>query len=282
VLAGCIDLEDQINVTLISPIYCGDMKLGFDEAQSRYSSGSQSARSWTETWVRGEVFCPNCGHSKINAFPANQPVADFFCASCKEEYELKSQKNKFGSKITDGAFRTMCERLAASNNPNLFLLNYNLSQLSVTNLFVVPKHFFVREMIQERKPLAPTARRAGWIGCNILLNLVPDSGKIFIVRDGQPQPKKTVLAQWRKTLFLRDEPIEARGWLIEVMKCVESIGKQEFDLDDVYAFENHLKGIYPNNMHVKQKIRQQLQVLRDRGYLDFMNRGQYRLRSQPR
>jgi type II restriction enzyme len=89
-----------------------------------------------------------------------------------------------------------------------------------------------------------------------------------------------VLAQWQKTLFLRDESVEARGWLIEVMKCVELIGKVEFDLDDVYTFEGHLKSIYPNNMHVKQKIRQQLQVLRDRGFLDFVSRGHYRLRSR--
>jgi len=49
------------------------------------------------------------------------------------------------------------------------LLNYDLARLAVSNVFVVPKHFFVREIIEERKPLAPTARRAGWIGCNILL-----------------------------------------------------------------------------------------------------------------
>ena len=64
------------------------------------------------------------------------------------------------------------------------------------------------------------------------------------------------------------------------MKCVETLGKREFELDDVYAFEDRLSGIYPNNRHVKQKIRQQLQVLRDHGYLDFVSRGSYRLRSQ--
>jgi predicted Rdx family selenoprotein len=78
---------------------------------------------------------------------------------------------------------------------------------------------------------------------------------------------------------LREESTEGRGWLIEVMKCVESLGKKEFDLDDVYAFEGQLSGIYPNNRHVKQKIRHQLQMLRDRGYLDFVSRGYYRLRS---
>jgi type II restriction enzyme len=253
------------------------MKLGFEETQTPYTSGSQSARSWTERWVRDQVFCPNCGSPEISAFPPNQPVADFFCAACKEEYELKSQKTKFGNRVTDGAFRTMCQRLAANNNPNLLLLKYDLKRFGVTDLFVVPKHFFI--IIQERKPLAETARRAGWIGCNILLSQIPDSGKIFFIRDGQEQPKKSVLAQWQKTLFLRDEGVEARGWLIEVMKCVELVGKHEFQLDDVYTFESKLSQLYPNNRHVKQKIRQQLQVLRDRGYLDFVSRGFYRLRS---
>jgi type II restriction enzyme len=158
------------------------------------------------------------------------------------------------------------------------LLNYNLAQLSVVNAFIVPKHFFVQEIIKKRKPLAATARRAGWTGCNILLKEIPPSGKIFFVRDGVPLPKDAVLAQWQRTLFLREEETEARGWLIEVMKCVESIGRSEFTLDDIYAFEAQLSQLYPSNRHVKQKIRQQLQFLRDRGYLEFVSRGYYRLR----
>src|SRR4029077_16803102 len=158
-------------------------------------------------------------------------------------------------------------------NPNLFLLNYDLKRLSVVNLFVVPKHFFVREIIEERKPLAPTARRAGWVGSKTLLNQIPESGKIFIVRDGLPEPKDSVLAKWKQTLFLRDEGLESRGWLLEVMKCVDLIGKRDFALEDVYAFEERLSHIYPENQHVRPKIRQQLQVLRDQGYLDFVSRG---------
>lgn len=173
----------------------------------------------------------------------------------------------------------MCERLASNENPNLLLLNYDLVRKSVKNVFVVPKHFFVRELIEERKPLAVTARRAGLIGCNILLNQVPDAGKIFFVRDGQLRRKQDVLSQWQRTLFLRDETPATKGWLLDVMKCVELIGKNEFQLDDVYVFEDRLKRLYPNNQHVKQKIRQQLQVLRDNGYLEFVSRGFYRLRS---
>jgi len=254
------------------------MRLGFEEAQKPYESASQSARVWTETWVRSQAFCPNCGKSNIHKYENNRPVADFYCSACEEDYELKSQKNKFGAKVLDGAFRSMCERVEASNNPNLMLLNYDLKAFGVTNLFVVPKHFFVRDIIEKRKPLADTARRAGWIGCNILLSQVPAAGKIFLVENGQLVPKASVLSKWRKTLFLREEGADGRGWLIEVMKCVEAIGRPEFDLDEVYAFEQHLSTLYTNNRHVKQKIRQQLQFLRDRGYLEFVTRGSYRLR----
>jgi len=255
------------------------MKLEFEEAPVQYASGSQNARIWTERWVGDWVYCPNCGGEKVRAFPNNLPVADFYCTSCNEEYELKSQKAGFGKKVMDGAFRTKCERLAANNNPSLFLLNYDLQRRNVLNFLVVPKHFFNRDIIEERKPLAPTARRAGWIGSNIRLDRIPESGKIFIVRNGLPQPRDLVLTNWRKTLFLRETGGEARGWLIEVMKCVEALGRPEFELEDVYAFESRLGSIYPGNNNVRPKIRQQLQFLRDQGYLEFISRGRYRLQS---
>lgn len=255
------------------------MKLGFEETQSAYSSGSQSARVWTESWVRSWAYCPHCGNTSIVSFPNNSPLADFFCASCKEEFELKSQKGKFGAKVVDGAFKTKCERLAASNNPNLLLMNYDLKTLAVVNLFIVPKHFFVRDIIEERKPLAATARRAGWIGSNILLNKVPESGKIHIVQNSIVRPKEQVLAEWQRTLFLRQETLDARGWLLDVMKYIEMLGKREFTLEDVYGFESRLSALYPGNQNVKPKIRQQLQYLRDRGFIDFVSRGYYRLRT---
>lgn len=62
------------------------------------------------------------------------------------------------------------------------------------------------------------------------------------------------------------------------MKCVESIGKREFEIEDVYAFDRHLSRLHPGNQNVRPKIRQQLQYLRDRSYLDFVERGRYRLR----
>lgn len=256
-----------------------EMQLTFDtRLAADYKSASQKARILTEQWVSDSVFCPNCGHFGVDKYPNNQPVADFFCSNCREDYELKSKKDTIGEKVVDGAYRTMLERLTSSHNPNFFLLSYDLTGLAVSDFLVVPKHFFVPEIIERRKPLADTARRAGWVGCNILLQSIPQTGKIFYVRGGKIEPKELVLSEWRKTLFLREEKdISAKGWLLDVMRCVERIGKPDFALDEVYAFESELTRLHSGNKHVKDKIRQQLQVLRDKGYLEFTTRGQYHL-----
>ena len=73
------------------------------------------------------------------------------------------------------------------------------------------------------------------------------------------------------------EGLRARGWLVEVMRCVERLGHAEFTLGDVYAFEQSLSALFPDNKNVRPKIRQQLQVLRDQGWLVFEGRGRYRL-----
>ncbi|HOX29940.1 MAG TPA: DpnI domain-containing protein [Candidatus Paceibacterota bacterium] len=255
------------------------MILSFDKQLSeKYHSQSQKIRVLTEGWVDTQIFCPNCGQIKIDRFNNNKPVADFYCSNCKEEYELKSKKDSIGSKIVDGAYRTMIERLSESNNPNFFLLNYDLDKFEVINFLVVPKHFFVPSIIEKRKPLSETARRAGWVGCNILLQNIPQSGKIFFIKNREIEPKEKVISEWKKTLFLRQEKeINAKGWLLDIMNCVERYRGKEFLLNDVYTFENELSIKHPDNKHIKDKIRQQLQVLRDNGYLEFVERGKYRL-----
>lgn len=242
-----------------------------------YNSASQKVRIFTENWVDKQVYCPNCGNS-ISHYENNRPVADFFCLSCKEEYELKSKKNSISSKIVDGAYRTMIERLQSNNNPNFFLLNYNVKNFKILNFFVIPKHFFIPQIIEKRKPLSASARRAGWIGCNILLQSIPQTGKIFFIKDSLVEPKNKVLNEWQKTLFLREEKeTKAKGWLLDIMSCIDNIGSKDFSLKEIYAFESILSKKHPDNRHIKDKIRQQLQILRDKGYLKFVIKGTYRV-----
>lgn len=255
------------------------MNLNFDTGLvKKYKSISQKIRILTESWVNDQIFCPSCGGLKIDKYRDNRPVADFFCVFCGEDYELKSKKDSIGTKIVDGAYRTMIERLSSNKNPNFFWLSYDATRLKVIDFFVIPKHFFTPEIIEKRKPLSENAKRAGWVGCNILAKNIPQIGKIFFVRNQIVVSKSEVLSEWRKTFFLREEKeIVARGWLLDVISCIERLGKKDFFLDEIYAFEKELIIKYPKNKYITDKIRQQLQILRDKGYLSFVGRGQYKL-----
>ena len=146
----------------------------------RYHSGSQISRVLTEDWMERNMFCPVCGAPVLGHYEANRPVADFFCDDCKSDFELKSKESKtavIGHKIADGAYGTMIERITSLRNPHLFVMTY--ANWTVNNLLIIPKFFFVPDIIEKRKPLADTARRAGWTGCNIEIGSIPESGTIF-------------------------------------------------------------------------------------------------------
>lgn len=243
-----------------------------------YTSNSQKIRAISEKWVASEGFCPVCS-GQLESSKNNSRVLDFLCRNCPEEYELKSKAGKFSRKITDGAFESMMSRIAVPNSPHFFFLGYDRERMTVESFLVVPSYFFQSSTIEKRKPLSPTARRAGWVGCNILLDQIPEAGKIHYVRNGCEISPKTVLGEWRRTAFLAEiASSESRGWTLDVLSCIEKIAQAEFTLDAVYKFEVELSKRHPDNSFVKDKIRQQLQVLRDKGYLEFVSRGKYRLR----
>lgn len=68
----------------------------------------------------------------------------------------------------------------------------------------------------------------------------------------------------------------ASDWLNNVLDCVNKIPHSPFELEEVYAFDNILSKMHPNNHHVHAKIRQELQLLRNKGFLEFLGKGKYR------
>lgn len=154
-----------------------------------YRSRSQKIRVLTEAWVHRNLYCPRCGNRPLSQFPNNRAVADFFCPACRNQYELKSKGGPMGEKIADGAYETFLRRITSDSNPDFFILRYHASQLCVEDLWVIPKQFFTPAVVEKRKPLAASARRAGWVGCNILLGDIPRSGQIPMIRGRVPGPE---------------------------------------------------------------------------------------------
>ena len=241
-----------------------------------YTSNSQKARVLTEQWVSDNMFCPRCGNITIAHFENNKPVADFYCPHCANQFELKSKCGTAIDTVNDGAYTTMIERILSYDNPDFLFMTYTKPEWTVQSLLFVPKHFFTPSIIKQRKPLSPHARRAGWVGCNIVLKSIPKIGKIPIVEDGEECDRNRVFQKVAiaNTLLVKD--INARGWLFDVLSCIEDINSSTFTLSEVYIYENRLQTLHPNNHNIRPKIRQQLQLLRDLGIIEFVNRGEYR------
>ena len=101
--------------------------------------------------------------------------------------------------------------------------------------------------IIKRPPLAATARRAGWVGCNFDLSRIPADARIEIVRTTtsrrvprpearrlfNPQartpalrsstPPAEVRAQFQNVKPFANFPVEQRGWMLDVLNVVRQI-----------------------------------------------------------
>lgn len=221
------------------------------------------------------MYCPACPGSCLLQFSDNTRVVDFVCPSCGAEFQLKAKSGRIGKKLRDAAYRPMMERISASHSPHFAFLQYDSRAWRVENLLLVPGHFITPGAIERCKPLSPGARRAGWVGCNILTDAIPADGRITVVSAAKPAAPANVRRQWEQFAWLSGGSADLRGWTSDVLRCVRDIGAGEFSLQDVYEFEHELNRLHPANRNVRAKIRQQLQILRDRGVLQFLGRGKY-------
>ena len=64
-------------------------------------------------------------------------------------------------------------------------------------------------------------------------------------------------------------------WKDLVFDCVQDLcaekKRKDFTLNEIYNYANEMKAYYPDNNHIEDKIRQQLQYLRDDGAIKFTN-----------
>jgi type II restriction enzyme len=126
--------------------------------------------------------------------------------------------------------------------------------------------------------LSDTAVRKGWIGCNILLGNIPEPGIIRVIENETALPKAHVRSVWDRMLFLKeDRTAEARTWTVETLRLIDRLPRTEFSLAELYRAEPELKKLFPRNGHIKAKLRQQAQRLRDTGYLKSAGKGVYRV-----
>jgi type II restriction enzyme len=241
-----------------------------------YRSPSQRARRITEGWFEEHMYCAACTSDRLDRTRGSTQVVDFLCPSCGAEYQVKAKAGALGPRLRDAAYAPMMARAQANRSPHFAFLAYDSGAWQVRGLLLVPGHFITPDVIERCRPLSPTARRAGWVGCNILVHRIPPDGRLAVVQGDRVASPKQVRSGWGVFADLARAKAEARGWTIDVLRCVRALGGREFTLKDFYAvFEQELAAQHPNNRNVQPKIRQQLQVLRNRGIVRFLGGGRY-------
>ncbi len=252
------------------------MKLDLVESLgSRYDSPQQIARVVTEDWAARNLYCVACPCDFLTRLLANTRAVDLFCPQCKQVFQLKSSRNWNQTKIVDAAYASMISAVRSSNVPNLVVMQYT-NFWKVRNALLVSSFFFTETVIEKRKPLSSVAQRAGWVGCNILLKQIPADGKLRLIADGVVTPTHRIRSQFNQIRPLSSLAVGLRGWTLDVLNTIRQIQKTEFALSEVYSFETQLAAAHPGNRNVREKIRQQLQRLRDLGFLQFVSPGRYR------
>jgi type II restriction enzyme len=243
-----------------------------------YKAGSQVARVLSEDWCCREMYCAACNSDRLSRSRANTPAVDFVCPGCEQSFQLKSFKTWNHRKIVDAGYDSMVRAIRSNRVPNLLILQYSVDWL-VKNLLLVPNVFFSETVIEKRSPLSSQARRAGWVGCNILLDRIPRDGKIAIISDGASVAEQQVRKEFSRVRKLAEVSPAVRGWTLDVLTAIRKLGTSRFSLQELYRLEPYLQSIHPRNQSVRPKIRQQLQVLRSLGLIEFTSPGNYAVRA---
>jgi type II restriction enzyme len=242
------------------------------------TSPSQQVKLISEGWFTAEAYCLNCTSPHVTATTAGTAFRDHFCTVCGQGYELKSGKRAHTRTVQDGGYDSMMREIRAENPPALMLLQYDPAW-RVQRLVAVHPVFLTPAVVRKRpKPhIRPVSGDEYWM-CDLDLTVIPSDGKIFVVQSGGVRPEAVVRQEFRRSKRFADIPLKLRGWTSLVLSVVRRLGKKEFTLAEIYAHEGMMHAVYPENSHVRDKIRQQMQVLRDLGYVEFLSkRGEYRM-----
>lgn len=137
---------------------------------ARFVNAAQATRVALETWASFNLYCLNCERNELDQLPDNTPVADFACSVCDSRYQLKGKNGRLGKKIPGAAYRPTVEAIRTGKMPEYVLVEFDTRFATVVFVDAFPGRLITEDRVEARKPLQSTARRAGWQGCNIIID----------------------------------------------------------------------------------------------------------------
>lgn len=232
----------------------------------------------TEAWGEQNLYCASCTSRSLRRCPRNTAGVDFRCPECGDPYQLKSLAQPLPRRIPDAAYWVMRRLIRTGNAPSLLALHYSPYDWTIRNLLLVPRFAISLSAIRRRKPTLPKGRNKPCVLCDYALDRIPLDARISVVVEGRVAAVSEVRNQFRRLQRLKRQRWYNRGWTMDVLRAAHDLGKADFTLAEMYSRAEQLRRLHPENRHVEPKIRQQLQRLRELGFLEFVEPGHYRLK----
>lgn len=199
---------------------------------SNYTSPSQRARVISECWFQSYSYCLACDADSLIRSAPNTIATDFKCPACGHSYELKTFRKRPSKSLIDGAYSSLISRINAGLPPTLCLLERN-EAWEINSLTAIHSSLLTPWAVQPRPPLKATAKRAGWVGCNIRLDRIPPDGEIAIIADGIEESRRETRRRFQRFLPLSNISAEQRGWTGLTLTVIRQLQKTNFSLKDL-------------------------------------------------
>ncbi len=163
---------------------------------ARFASPSQIARVVIETWAELNLYCLSCSSDRLRSNVPGTPLVDFTCPACDHEYQLKSKNGRFDGTVTGAAYWPVIQAIHAGRLPDYVLAEYDRRRGLVEWVWAVPGRCIDSKRVTARTALRAGARRAGWRGCTINLEGLPQVDIVV------PKPEDRMVARqaWQRVL----------------------------------------------------------------------------------
>lgn len=162
----------------------------------QYMSRARAAGVTVETWAEHNLYCLDCSVDELSRLPTNALVADLECLGCKSRYQVKAKNGRFGGALTGAAYEPLLRAIRERVMPNYVLVEYDPRFSIIVFVEAVPGRYIDEARVIPRKPLGPTARRAGWKGCTINIAAL-EHAKVRIVQPAGID-RREVRQHWKR------------------------------------------------------------------------------------
>lgn len=144
----------------------------------------QSEKKWTSnSKIVGEavedcvitMLCPICNNKELIKYNMNEKSKDVMCKGCNCQIQIKAKKQikkeETSLKLLGAEYKTTCSSIK-ENNVHYLVILYSVTNdiYTINDIYFINSEDINETCIIPRKPLSPTAKRAGWQGCTLIFN----------------------------------------------------------------------------------------------------------------